>query len=222
MIESADEFKRWFDALPSDERHAKLREPAAPETWWEIVQQFPECRAAVARSRDVPLDVLEVLRQDVDEGVRWQVRSTARWLEHHPEDARPWNDHPDQLIQFRLTDQERAVLRAGLAEWGGPAHCTEELARAMGFQGIRDLFDERKRIAVAIVEGQPLSRTDWTRALLATEIVFMSNVIGAGLDWKHTAGFSDVRTLEVIRGLQRKIVTAGVIGRAFGTRPRKP
>ena len=40
----------------------------------------------------------------------------------------------------------------------------------MGFQGIRDLFDERKRIAVAIVEGQPLSRTDWTRALLATEI----------------------------------------------------
>jgi len=222
MIESADEFKRWFDASPSDERRAKLREPAAPETWREIVHRFPECRAEVARNRDLPLDVLEVLRQDMDEGVRWQVRWTQRWLEHHPEDAEPWNDDPAQLIQFRLTDEERAVLRAGLYEWGGPAHCTEELARAMGFQGIRDLFDERKRIAVAIVEGQPLSRTDWTRALLATEIVFMSNVIGAGLDWSIATGFSDTRTLEVIRGLQRKIVTAGVIGRAFGTRPRKP
>ena len=180
MIESADEYKRWFDAEPSHERAAKLREPAEPSTWREIVTRFPGCRAEVARNRDVPLDVLDVLRHDLDERVRWRVRTTARWLEHHPEDARPWDDDPDQLIQFRLTDEERRVLRAGLGEWGGPAHCTEELAQAMGFRGIRDLFDDGHRIAVAIVDGLHLSRTDWTRALLATEIVFMSNVVSSG------------------------------------------
>lgn len=70
--------------------------------------------------------------------------------------------------------------------------------------------------------GTPLSRTDWTRALLATEIVFMSNVIGSGWDWQTTTGFGDEETLRMLRSLQRHVVTGGVVGEAFGTLPARP
>ena len=153
--------------------------------------------------------------------MRWCVRTNERWLSEHPEDARPWEDDPSVPIQFRLDDDERRVLRAGLIEWGGPANCTVELAVAMGFQSLADLFAEGGRIGDAIVEGRALSRTDWARALLATEIVFASNVMGSGWEWPITTGFEDEATLRILRSLQRKIVTGGVIGVALGTRPPK-
>ncbi|MEU7874785.1 hypothetical protein [Dactylosporangium sp. NPDC049140] len=33
----------------------------------------------------------------------------------------------------------------------------------------------------------------------------MSDVVGSGLDWRFTSGFSDAETIEVLRGLQRKL-----------------
>lgn len=222
MINSADEYKRWFDAPASTDRFKKLMEPATVETWLEVIDRFPECRADVAWNREVPLAVLEVLRNDEDENVRWHVRTTATWLEVHPHDGEPWNDDPDAPIQLRLSERERALLCAGLTEWGGPARCTEELAVAMGFESVADLFNSGDRIGDAIVAGVPLSRTDWTRALLATEIVFASNVIGSGWDWQTTTGFEDEATLVMLRSLQRRLVTGGVVGEAFGTRPPRP
>jgi hypothetical protein len=221
VINTADEYKQWFDAPDSDERARKLREPATVETWLEVIDRFPECRAEVAWNRDVPLAVLEVLRQDEDENVRWHVRSRARWLEVHPEDGEPWKDDPSTPIQLRLSEDERALLRAGLNEWGGPARCTEEFAVAMGFESVADLFATGDRIGDAIVAGVPLSRTDWTRALLATEVVFASNVIGSGWDWQATTGLNDQATLGMLRSLQLRMVTGGVIGEAFGTRPAR-
>lgn len=222
MINSADEYKRWFDAPDSNERLDKLREPAALETWLEVIDRFPECRAEVAWNRELPLAVLEVLREDEDENVRWHVRSRSTWLEAHPDDGEPWKDDPSIPIQFRLSGEERALLRAGLSEWGGPAHCTEELAVALGFDSVADLFATGDRIGDSILAGAPLNRTDWTRALLATEVVFASNVIGSGWDWQITTGFDDDRTLRMLRSLQRRLVTGGVIGEAFGTRPPRP
>ncbi|MFD2091298.1 hypothetical protein [Blastococcus deserti] len=52
---------------------------------------------------------------------------------------------------------------------------------------------------------QPLTRRDWARALLATEIVFASNLVGSGLDWSSTTGLSDEETIALLRTLQRKI-----------------
>ncbi len=89
----------------------------------------------------------------------------------------------------------------------------------MGFQGVADLFEEGRRIGAAIAAGQAVSRTDWTRALLATEIVFVSDVVGSGWDWETTTGYTDSATLTLLRGLQRKIVWGGVVGGVFGTRP---
>lgn len=127
---------------------------------------------------------------------------------------------PD-LVALQISTDEREVLRAGLREWGGPARCTEEFAVAMGFRSVQDLFDEGRRIGESLAAGLPLSRIDWTRALLATEVVFASNVVGSGLDWEICTGFSDGRTLELLRGLQRRASTAGVGGTVFGARPHR-
>jgi hypothetical protein len=63
-------------------------------------------------------------------------------------------------IGLELTDDERAVLRAGLVEWGGPARVTEELAFAMGFRDQADLFSEGDRITHRLERMEPLSSLD--------------------------------------------------------------
>ena len=88
----------------------------------------------------------------------------------------------EDLIEFDLDDGERRLLRCGLVEWGGPARCTEELAVATGFEGVSDLFAEQKRLIAAIESSLAMSRLDWLRVVLATEIVFASNLVGSGRD----------------------------------------
>jgi hypothetical protein len=83
------------------------------------------------------------------------------------------------------------------------------MAQAMGFESIDDLFQQGDRIRKALADRQPLSQRDWVRALLATEIVFISDVIGSGVDWEVTCGLSDSETVRLLRSLQRKIPQAG-------------
>lgn len=49
---------------------------------------------------------------------------------------------PDEIIQIDLEPEERALLSRGLNEWAGPGRCTEELAVAMGFEGVADLHTQ--------------------------------------------------------------------------------
>jgi hypothetical protein len=122
-------------------------------------------------------------------------------------------------VSFDLTEDERAVLRAGLLEWGGPARCTEELAVGMGFASVGDLFAEGDRLRAALANYEPMSRLDWARTLLATEIVFASDLVGSGWDWSITTGFSDDHTLAVLRGLQRKLIGSlrPIVGNGLGS-----
>lgn len=124
-----------------------------------------------------------------------------------------------ELIQVPLTYPERHILRSGLVEWGGPAQCTEEFAIAMGFKSVADLHVETMLLVSRLDAHEPLSGVDWVRALVATEVVFASDVVGSGSDWVHTVGVTDVETIALLRALQRKIPIAGVLGIAFGTRP---
>ena len=124
-------------------------------------------------------------------------------------------------LDIPLTEEERTVLRAGLIEWGGPARCTEEMASALGFASVSDLHEKTHVMASAVATGSPLTQVDWVRALLATEVVFASDVIGSGLDWSITTGLTDEETIRHLRGLQRKIPKAGVLGVAFGSRDTK-
>ena len=113
-------------------------------------------------------------------------------------------------VEIPLSHEERQLLRAGLAEWGGPAHTTDEFAVAMGFKGTDDLLSQRHRLDQALAAGEPLSRLDWRRVLLATELAFASDVVGSGIEWPTTTGLSDVDTIQLLRGVQRKVARRSV------------
>lgn len=116
----------------------------------------------------------------------------------------------DEVVEVDLDVDQRVVLGRGLLEWGGPAVATNVLAVAMGFASVEDFAVQRRRLRAALNARQPLSRWDWSRMLLATEIVFASDVLGSGLEWPTTTGLGDVETLEILRGLQRKLGPARV------------
>jgi hypothetical protein len=97
------------------------------------------------------------------------------------------------------------MLDRGLVEWGGPACCTDAMAVGMGFTDAQDLFAQADRIRAELDAGRGVSRWDWSRALLATEIVFASDVMGSGVEWTITTGLDDARSIHVLRGLQRKL-----------------
>lgn len=127
----------------------------------------------------------------------------------------------DELIEVALEPEELSFLRRGLNEWGGPARCTEEMAMAMGFLGTEQFSEEvYARLLPALDARQPLSRVDWLRVLLATEIVFVSDVLGSGVEWHITTGLSDIDTLALLRGVQRKLgrEVRFLVGAGFGTR----
>ena len=135
----------------------------------------------------------------------------------------PAGVQPTDILSPDLDDTERRLLRWGLVEWGGPAMCTDEMAIAMGFSSVQDLFDSTDRLAAAIGSRSPLPAVDWLRVLLATEIVFASDTIGSGLDWSITSGLSDVESLAALRSVQHKLAGVGsLLGVAFGTRYRRP
>lgn len=108
-------------------------------------------------------------------------------------------------VAIDLTDDEREVLQRGLAEWGGPAGCSDALASVMGFRDKADLLDQCERLHSALITEDPLSVADWRKALRATEIVFVSDDLGSGKDWSTTTGFSDEETIRLLRKLQRKV-----------------
>jgi hypothetical protein len=108
--------------------------------------------------------------------------------------------------EMNLSFEERELLRRGLLEWGGPAaDCTEKMAVAIGFRDVADLLSEGHRIADDLLAGRSLTTSDWRRALLATEVVFVSDVLGSGIDWSITTGLKDDETIRMLRSVQRKL-----------------
>jgi hypothetical protein len=124
------------------------------------------------------------------------------------------------LLDVSLSSDERQLLHNGLNEWRGPARCTEEFAIAMGFRSLEVMFQEIGRLIGAIDDIEPLAAGDWVRALIMTEVVFASDVVGSGVEWTITTGLTDQETVVTLRGLQRKLLRAGVRWADLGgTRP---
>lgn len=79
----------------------------------------------------------------------------------------------------------------------------------MGFVSTEDLWrGEGRRLREALDGGEPLTRSQWRKAVLATEIVFASDVVGSGWDWSITTGLSDEETIKLLRVVQRKVARA--------------
>lgn len=104
-----------------------------------------------------------------------------------------------------LDDLERKFLRAALLDWGGPARPTDAIAVALGFSSANDISAEAWELWKRIDAGEALEAQNWRRVLLAAEVIFASDVVGSGIDWSTTSGISDVESIEVLRGPQRKL-----------------
>ena len=116
-----------------------------------------------------------------------------------------WKASPSDRVAVDLPDEQRTLLIYGLTQWGGPTRATDALARAMGFSDRDAIYSEGRRIRTALQEQRSLTKRDWARALVATEIVFASSFFGAAGDWEAVTPWTDERTLSVLRGLQRNL-----------------
>ncbi|MFF3056692.1 hypothetical protein [Streptomyces sp. NPDC057909] len=117
-----------------------------------------------------------------------------------------------------LTAAETGLLRRALLEWGGPAHCSDQLAVGMGFADEQDLVDRCGRLRAALADDAPLAPVDWARTLLAVEIVFVSDLAGTGVEWRTTTGLGDEPTIMMLRSIQRKL--ARTVKPYYGKSPR--
>jgi hypothetical protein len=82
---------------------------------------------------------------------------------------------------------------------------TDEIARAMWFAGREEFSAEQNRLRTAIKKQEPLAARDWHRVLAATELAFISKLLGGGGDWRIVSGIDDHPTLDHIRAIQRKL-----------------
>ena len=104
-----------------------------------------------------------------------------------------------------LSDEERLVLSTGLAEWGGSAHPTDDLAHLMGFRDVADLDERSPGLLQRLKEHQPLTGQELQQLLAATELAFVNDRWGSGLDWEMVSSLGDQQTITVLRSLQRKL-----------------
>jgi hypothetical protein len=110
-----------------------------------------------------------------------------------------------QPFDLDLSDDERAVLKAGLLDWGGPAHPTDQIAVALGFSDREDLHKTGEYLRSLLRAHEPMMLPDWERIVFATEAVFISGRWGSGSDWRFTTGYPDDMTVELLRSIQRKL-----------------
>lgn len=115
-------------------------------------------------------------------------------------------------IALDLTADEWDVLASGLREWGGPATLTEPWARAMGFDGVEHFWRKVDRLEQAIDDHRPLAADDWLRVIQATELAFISDAVGSGIEWSITTGLTDEETVSLLRSIQRKWMSAAHSG----------
>jgi hypothetical protein len=97
VIESAEEFVRLRTSDDPAEYRRAAHEEASIETWYEVIERFPDMRFWVAQNKTVPLPILEHLRHDQSDTVREMVRRKHSWAQAHPNDSsRPTSDEPSK------------------------------------------------------------------------------------------------------------------------------
>ncbi|MFE7407732.1 hypothetical protein [Isoptericola sp. NPDC057559] len=126
----------------------------------------------------------------------------------------------DERPSSLLDPHEIALLSRALVEWGGPAHASDLLAQGMGFADGRTLVQRCAALGAELKQDVPLEAADWARVLLAVEIVFASDLVGSGTDWRTTTGMDDDDTIRLLRTIQRKL--GRVVRPFYGTTPGSP
>ncbi len=110
------------------------------------------------------------------------------------------------MSQPNLDPDELDLIRLALAEWSGPAHSTDYLARAMGFADTVALEASMKPLQAKLSLSEALRPHEWLQLQLATEFVFGSDIFGSGVDWSTTTGLDDALSIRILRNVQRKLI----------------
>lgn len=75
----------------------------------------------------------------------------------------------------------------------------------MGFTSAESLSREAWALWERIDAGDALTTEEWRQVLLAVEIMFVSDVVGSGLDFRMRSGIPDDEAIKILRGLQRRL-----------------
>src|SRR4051812_26024030 len=96
---------------------------------------------------------------------------------------------PTDLVEVRLAPAELSLIEAALLELGGTASGTTMRSILTGARSEPDSYRERDRLLGLIRGRMPMTRADWTRVQLFTELAFASDIVGAGVEWHIVTGF---------------------------------
>ena len=121
---------------------------------------------------------------------------------------------PTELVEVRLAPAELSLVEAALHELGGTASGTTMRSILTGAPDGRDSYRRRDQLLSLIRAGAPMTRMEWTRVLLFTELAFASDMIGSGVEWPIVTGLDDLESIVALRLLQRQLV--GVVASEAG------
>ncbi|MBP1963025.1 hypothetical protein [Paenibacillus aceris] len=82
MINSAEEFVR-LRLSDNIEEYLKAAWDEAPlDVWLEVIGTYPEMREWVAHNKSIPVEIMEILADDADERIRFNVATKNRLPEN--------------------------------------------------------------------------------------------------------------------------------------------
>lgn len=123
-----------------------------------------------------------------------------------PDGRQWWDVDDDEVIEVVMPAEESDLLAHGLLHVGGPARPTDLLAQVIGFDGVRTMLHDGARIRRTLRAGHPrLTKRDWSRALVCTEIAFASSYYGAAGDWTNVTGLTEEHSLRTLRRVQDRL-----------------
>src|SRR5690606_13372932 len=70
MITSPEEFKKLRLSENIEEQRRSALEPAELQTWFGVIEKYPDLKEWVAHNKTIPLEILENLATDEDEKVK--------------------------------------------------------------------------------------------------------------------------------------------------------
>lgn len=108
-------------------------------------------------------------------------------------------------IAIDLTERERDFIQQTLEQWSLSAAGMPFPFQVLGLSTWEEFGELTLRLEHAVTDGEPLTDLDWARVLFLTEITWVSDLVGSGLDFEIVTGFSDTEAVSLLRGLQRKI-----------------
>jgi hypothetical protein len=121
-------------------------------------------------------------------------------------------DQPQRDPTGALSEQERRFVWDALSHYGGPTDPERLPLAALGFADAHEFSREMRRLANAVLKQTPLTDLDSARVLFFTELSFGSDILGGGYEFALTSvlGFSDAEGIVLLRGIQRKLMFAGM------------